>query len=94
LGDLLAEVMNKGLADAALDQFSQSRLSIFWDVTSAQATANRRLLQETDEQQRQQDMAQLQAFTHIPEAKANFEKTFVDIAGDPILAQSRWLDII
>jgi 3-(3-hydroxy-phenyl)propionate hydroxylase/6-hydroxy-3-succinoylpyridine 3-monooxygenase len=94
LGDLLAEVMNKGLADAALDQFSQSRLSIFWDVTSAQATANRRLLQETDEQQRQQDMAQLQAFTHIPQAKANFEKTFVDIAGDPILAQSRWLDII
>ena len=90
--DVLGAVL-RGEEDAGiLDRFSDERRRIFWEVVTPAATENKRMLQESDPEQRQQDLAAIKALNENPESGAMLMLFAYKVIGDVLRQDSRWKD--
>ena len=90
--DVLGAVL-RGEEDAGiLDRFSDERRRIFWEVVTPAATENKRMLQESDPEQRQQDLAAIKALNETPESGAMLMLFAYKVIGDVLRQDSRWKD--
>ena len=93
LSDLLGAVL-KGEEDGAiLDRFSDERRRVFWEVTSPGASENKRIMEESDREQRLKDIEAVKAAA----ADINVARLMMSfpfrVIGDPLRKGSRWADI-
>lgn len=90
LADLLAAVLHGGAQDDVLDKWATERKRVFWDVASAGASENKRMVEEKDPAQRLIDMERLQATADNPEAGRQMMLYPFKLIGDVIRPGSRW----
>ncbi|MWV27628.1 FAD-dependent oxidoreductase [Aurantiacibacter rhizosphaerae] len=92
LADVLGAVLRGEESEEILDRFSDERRRVFWDVVSPAATENKRMLQESDPEQRRQDMQHLRALNDNPESGALLMLFAYKVIGDVLRPDSRWAD--
>ncbi len=92
LADVLGAVLRGEEDESILDRFSDERRRVFWEVVSPAATENKRMLQETDMQQRKQDLAHIRALDENPESGALLMLFAYKVIGDVLRPGSRWVD--
>jgi 2-polyprenyl-6-methoxyphenol hydroxylase-like FAD-dependent oxidoreductase len=90
--DVLGAVLRGEEDESILDRFSDERRRIFWDVVSPAATENKRMLQESDPEQREKDFAHVRALKEDPESGALLMLFAYKVIGDTLRANSRWAD--
>ncbi|UZE25899.1 FAD-dependent monooxygenase [Pseudomonas sp. B21-056] len=90
LADLLAAVLRNESKDDVLDQWAIERKRVFWEVASAGASENKRMVEEKDPIQRRLDMERLQATADNPEAGRQMMLYPFKLIGDVIRPGSRW----
>jgi len=92
LADLLGAII-RGEEDASiLDRYSAERRRIFWDVVTPAATENKRMLQESDPDQRQKDLLGVKAMTDDPDSGTMLMLFAYKVIGDVLRPGSRWAD--
>ena len=92
LADVLGAVIRGDEDEDILDRFSDERRRIFWDVVSPAATENKRMLQESDLDQRRKDLARIEALHSNPESGALLMIFAYKVIGDVLRKDSRWAD--
>jgi 2-polyprenyl-6-methoxyphenol hydroxylase-like FAD-dependent oxidoreductase len=92
LADVLGAVLRGEEDEAILDRYSDERRRVFWDVVSPAATENKRMLQESDPEQRQRDLAAIRALSDDPESGPMLMLFAYKVIGDVLRAASRWKD--
>jgi 2-polyprenyl-6-methoxyphenol hydroxylase-like FAD-dependent oxidoreductase len=92
LADVLGAVLRGEADEDILDRFSDERRRVFWQVVSPAATENKRMLQETDMEARQQDLAHIRALDENPESGALLMLFAYKVIGDVLRPGSRWAD--
>lgn len=93
LSDTLAAVLQEDADEALLDRYSEERRRIFHEVTSPAASRNKRMLEESDPDQRRQDLAMVEAAAADP-AVARIMLSFpFKVIGDTLRPDSRWAHI-
>lgn len=92
LADLLAAVLRNEAHDTVLDAWAVERKRVFWDVASAGASENKRMVEEKDPVQRRIDMERLQATADNPEAGRQMMLYPFKLIGDVIRPGSRWAE--
>lgn len=92
LADVLGAVLRGEEDEAILDRYSEERRRVFWDVVSPAATENKRMLQESDPEQRQKDLAAVKALSDDPESGAMLMLFAYKVIGDVLRDGSRWKD--
>lgn len=90
LADVLGAVLRCEIAEDVLDRFSDERRRVFWDVVSPAATENKRMLQESDPEQRQRDLSDIKALAQNPESGALLMLFAYKVIGDTLHPGSRW----
>ena len=65
---------------------------MFWEVVSPAATENKRMLQESDPDQRRADLASVKALSDNPESGALLMLFAYKVIGDTLREGSRWAD--
>lgn len=90
LADVLGAVLRGEEDEAVLDRYSDERRRVFWEVVSPAATENKRMLQERDPAQRQQDLASVKALSDNPDSGAMLMLFAYKVIGDVLRANSRW----
>lgn len=90
LADVLGAVIRGEEDQSILDRYSDERRRIYWQVTSPAATQNKRMLEETDFEQRRKDIGPVDAAMQDP-AIARMMMSFpFKVLGDPLREASRW----
>ncbi|MXP42247.1 FAD-dependent oxidoreductase [Altererythrobacter soli] len=92
LADILAAVLRGEEGESILDRYSDERRRVFWEVVSPAATENKRMLQESDPEQRRNDLAAIQALSDDPESGPMLMLFAYKVIGDVLRAGSRWED--
>jgi 2-polyprenyl-6-methoxyphenol hydroxylase-like FAD-dependent oxidoreductase len=92
LADVLGAVLHGEEDESILDRYSDERRRVFWDVVSPAATENKRMLQETDPEQRQKDLAAVKALSENPDSGAMLMLFAYKVIGDVLREGSRWAD--
>ena len=90
--DLLGAVLRGEEDESILDRFSEERRRVFWEVVTPAASENKRMLQETDPEQRQKDLAAVKALTDDPESGAMLMLFAYKVIGDVLREGSRWAE--
>lgn len=90
LADLLAAVFRKEARNDVLEKWADERKRVFWDVASAGASENKRMVEEKNLTQRRLDMQRLQATADDPEAGRQMMLYPFKLIGDVIRPGSRW----
>ncbi len=90
LSDVLSEVI-AGRTDAAiLDRYSDARRKVFWEITSPGASENKRMMEESNREQRLKDIEGVKAMAADP-AVARLMMLFpFRVIGDLLREDSRW----
>ena len=92
LADLLGEVIRGRLDDSILDRYSDERRRIFLEIVSPGASENKRMMEESDREQRLRDIEGIRRMAD-DESVARLMMLFpFRVIGDPLRAESRWLD--
>ncbi len=92
LSDVLGAVLRGEESEDILDRYSDERRRIFLEVTSPGASANKRMLEESDIEQRRKDLGPIEAAANDP-AVARMMMSFpFKVIGDVLRAGSRWRD--
>ena len=92
LADVLGAVLRGEEDGAILDRYSDERRRVFWEIVSPAATENKRMLQESDPQQRRADLASIKALSDNPESGALLMLFAYKVIGDTLREGSRWAD--
>ena len=92
LADVLGAVLRGEQDESILDRYSDERRRVFWEVVSPAATENKRMLQESDPEQRQKDLAAVKALSDDPESGAMLMLFAYKVIGDVLREGSRWKD--
>ena len=92
LADVLGAVLHGEEDEAILDRYSDERRRIFWDIVSPAATENKRMLQETEPEQRQKDLAAIRALDEDPDSGAMLMLFAYKVIGNVLRQESRWAD--
>jgi 2-polyprenyl-6-methoxyphenol hydroxylase-like FAD-dependent oxidoreductase len=92
LADALGAVLRGEEEESILDRYSDERRRVFWDVVSPAATENKRMLQETDPEQRQKDLAAVMALSENPDSGAMLMLFAYNVIGNVLREGSRWAD--
>jgi len=90
LSDVLAAVMRGEEDESILDRYSDERRRIFWEVTSPAATRNKKMLEESDPEQRLKDIAEVERAVHDVNVARQFMSFPFKVIGDPLREGSRW----
>jgi 2-polyprenyl-6-methoxyphenol hydroxylase-like FAD-dependent oxidoreductase len=90
LADALGAVLRGEEDESILDRYSDERRRVFWEVVSPAATENKRMLQESDPEQRQKDLAAVRALSDDPESGAMLMLFAYKVIGDVLREGSRW----
>ena len=88
--DVLGAVLRGEEDEETLDRFSDERRRIFWEVVTPAASENKRMLQETDPEQRQKDLAAVKALNEDPDSGAMLMLFAYKVIGDVLRKGSRW----
>jgi 2-polyprenyl-6-methoxyphenol hydroxylase-like FAD-dependent oxidoreductase len=92
LSDVLAEVIAGRADESILDRYSAERRRIFWEISSPGASENKRMMEESDREQRLKDIEGVKAMAADP-ALARLMMLFpFKVIGDPLREGSRWRD--
>jgi 2-polyprenyl-6-methoxyphenol hydroxylase-like FAD-dependent oxidoreductase len=90
LADVLAEVI-AGREDASiLDRWSDERRRVFLDISSPGASENKRMMEESDREQRLADIAGIQRMLDDPEVMRLMMLFPFRVVGDVLRPGSRW----
>ena len=92
LADVLGAVLRGEEDESILDRYSDERRRVFWEVVSPAATENKRMLQETDPEQRQKDLAAVRSLSEDAESGAMLMLFAYKVIGDVLRPGSRWAD--
>jgi 2-polyprenyl-6-methoxyphenol hydroxylase-like FAD-dependent oxidoreductase len=90
LADVLGEVIAGRSSDAILDRYSDARRKVFWEVSSPGASENKRMMEESNREQRLKDIEGVKAMAADP-AMARLMMLFpFRVIGDLLREDSRW----
>ncbi len=90
LADVLGEVIAGRTNDTILDRYSEARRKVFWEITSPGASENKRMMEESDREQRLKDIEGVKAMAADP-AVARLMMLFpFRVIGDLLREDSRW----
>ncbi|WEK45949.1 MAG: FAD-dependent oxidoreductase [Candidatus Andeanibacterium colombiense] len=92
LADILGAVLRGEEDESILDRYSDERRRIFWDIVTPAATDNKRMLQESDPEQRQKDLDAVKALSDDPDSGAMLMLFAYKVIGDLLRRNSRWKD--
>ena len=93
LSDILAAVIQGGETDDILDRYSDERRRVFWEISSPNATLNKRMMEEKDPEQRRIDMETVRAGMADPTAARMMMLFPFRVIGDTLRQGSRWAGI-
>ncbi|MGN7934044.1 FAD-dependent oxidoreductase [Pseudomonas mediterranea] len=92
LADLIAAVMRNEAKDEVFDKWAAERRRVFWEVASAGASENKRMVEEKDLAKRKIDMENMRATAENPELSRLMMLYPFRLIGDVIRPDSRWAD--
>lgn len=92
LADVLAEVIAGRAADSILDRYSDERRRIFLEVVSPGASENKRMMEESDREQRLKDIEGVRRMAADADVARLMMLFPFRVIGDPLRADSRWRD--
>ncbi|ANI80229.1 FAD-dependent oxidoreductase [Sphingobium sp. EP60837] len=92
LSDILPAVISGEESDTILDRYSDERRRVFWDISSPNASQNKRMMEEGDPVQRKQDMETVKAGSEDPVGQKMMMLFPFRVIGDTLRADSRWKD--
>lgn len=92
VSDLIAAVERGEEHESILDQYSQERRRVFWEVVTPGAKENLRVIGETDLKKQRLDFASAKAASEDPEIGRLVLLFSHKLIGDPIRRNFRWKD--
>jgi len=90
LTDLLGAVLRGEEDQAVLDRYCRERRRIFWEVTSPGASENKRMMEESDREQRLKDIEGVKLMASDPQLARLMMAFPFRVIGDPLREASRW----
>ena len=92
LADVLCAVLRGEEEDAILDRFSAERRRIFWKVSSPGASENKRMMEESDREQRLKDIEGVKVMASDPNVARLMMLFPFRVIGNVLREHSRWRD--
>lgn len=92
LSDLIGAVERAEENESILDQYSQERRRVFWEVVSPGAKENLRVIGETDIEKQKMDFESAKTAAENPEIGRLVLLFSHKLIGNPLRANSRWKD--
>ena len=92
LADLLPAVLKGEESEAILDRYAENRRKIFWEISSPGASENKRMMEESDREQRLKDLEGVRRMAADPQVARLMMLFPFRVIGDPLREGSRWRD--
>ncbi|MGH8259260.1 MAG: FAD-dependent oxidoreductase [Steroidobacteraceae bacterium] len=90
LADVLGGVLRGEDDVAILDRYSDERRRIFWEISSPGASENKRMMEESDRQQRLKDIEGVKLMASDPQVSRLMMLFPFRVIGDVLRERSRW----
>lgn len=92
LADVLGAVLKAEESEAILDRFSDERRRVFWEITSPGASENKRMMEESDREQRLKDIEGVKLMISDPQHLKAMMLFPFRVIGNTLRAASQWRD--
>ena len=90
LSDLLGAVCRGEESDTLLDRYCEDRRRIFWQIASPGASENKRMMEESDREQRLKDIESVSRMVTDPQVARLMLGFPFRVIGSPLREGSRW----
>jgi 2-polyprenyl-6-methoxyphenol hydroxylase-like FAD-dependent oxidoreductase len=92
LADVLGAVIKGEEDETILDRYAEERRRIFWEIASPGASENKRMMEESDRQQRLKDIEGVKAMAADPQLARLLMLFPFRVIGNVLRERSRWRD--
>jgi 2-polyprenyl-6-methoxyphenol hydroxylase-like FAD-dependent oxidoreductase len=90
LSDLLGAVRRAEESDTILDRYCEDRRRIFWQIASPGASENKRMMEESNREQRLKDIESVNRMVGDPQVARLMMAFPFRVIGNPLREASRW----
>jgi hypothetical protein len=90
LSDLLGAVRRGEESEAILDRYCEDRRRIFWQIASPGASENKRMMEESNHEQRLKDIESVSHMVTDPQVARLMMAFPFRVIGNPLREASRW----
>ena len=90
LSDLLGAIRRGEESEGILDRYCEERRRIFWQIASPGASENKRMMEESDREQRLKDLESISRMVTDPQVARLMMAFPFRVIGNPLREASRW----